>query len=95
MNGCRTSTSATSRPEPPILYDFINTSESIHEKNPRLLRGGSFNYLPAVVRSAYRGRVAPSVRDTTTSVSAPPGLTTDLTLYLYHFRLLILDMNIL
>ena len=38
-------------------YEYIN-------ENPRLLRGGSFNYRPAIVRSAYRNWIAPSYRDT-------------------------------
>ena len=33
-------------------------------KNPRLLRGGAFDYQPAVVRSAYRNGLAPSNRIT-------------------------------
>ena len=36
------------------INDIINISESINEKNPRLLRGGAFNDRPADVRSAYR-----------------------------------------
>jgi formylglycine-generating enzyme required for sulfatase activity len=35
--------------------------EHINE-NPRLLRGGSFSYLPALVRSAFRYRLAPANR---------------------------------
>ena len=42
--------------------DYINTIESVNEKLPRLLRGGSFNDLPANVRSAYRYWIAPSYR---------------------------------
>ena len=47
-----------------VFNDNINISESIIERNPRLLRGGSFNYLPAVVRSAIRGWSAPAYRST-------------------------------
>ena len=42
--------------------DDMNILLSINEKNPRLLRGGAFFYQPAVVRSAYRFRYAPSNR---------------------------------
>jgi formylglycine-generating enzyme required for sulfatase activity len=45
-------------------YDSINTLESINDKFPRLLRGGTFNGLPAIVRSAFRSRYAPSNRGT-------------------------------
>ncbi len=38
-----------------------DSGEHINE-DPRLLRGGSFNYQPASVRSAYRNRNAPSLR---------------------------------
>jgi eukaryotic-like serine/threonine-protein kinase len=38
---------------------------SIHNNNGRLVRGGSFAYLPSLMRSAYRGsNLAPSVQDT-------------------------------
>ena len=36
--------------------------ESSSDDIPRLLRGGSFDYRPAVVRSADRNRIAPTVR---------------------------------
>ena len=42
--------------------DDMNILLSINEKNPRLLRGGTFVNPPAVVRSAFRGRYAPSNR---------------------------------
>jgi formylglycine-generating enzyme required for sulfatase activity len=42
--------------------DSINSKEFINEKRPRQLRGGSFYYLPEYVRSADRGRNAPSNR---------------------------------
>ena len=44
------------------IIDFINTSESINEKIPRLLRGGTFVNPPADVRSAYRHGYLPSSR---------------------------------
>ena len=46
-----------------IYNDIINISESIVEKTPRILRGGSFSSLPAHVRSANRYWHAPSDRD--------------------------------
>jgi formylglycine-generating enzyme required for sulfatase activity len=42
--------------------DIINTSEHIINRRTRLLRGGTFLYPPAVVRSAVRDRHAPSNR---------------------------------
>ena len=42
--------------------DDINILLSIKEQNPRLLRGGTFYGPPARVRSAYRDRIAPSLR---------------------------------
>ena len=47
-----------------VISDIINISESINEKNPRLLRGGAFDDHPADVRSANRNGNAPSNRDT-------------------------------
>ena len=47
-----------------VLKDDINIRLSIIDKHPRLLRGGSFNDPPAVVRSADRDRLAPSIRVT-------------------------------
>ncbi len=44
------------------FIDEIYTSEYIKEKNPRMLRGGSFYNRPASVRSAIRYRNAPSDR---------------------------------
>ncbi len=44
------------------MLDDINKSESIKEIDPRLLRGGSFDYLPAIVRSAFRIWNRPSNR---------------------------------
>jgi formylglycine-generating enzyme required for sulfatase activity/tetratricopeptide (TPR) repeat protein len=45
------------------FIDHINLSESITEKNPRLLRGVSFYDLPAYVRSAFRSWNSPAHRD--------------------------------
>ena len=44
--------------------DNINNSLNIKSESHRLLRGGSFYYLPAYVRSAIRLWSAPSYRDT-------------------------------
>jgi len=46
------------------IVDHINITESINEKNPRLLRGGAFNNVPADVRSASRVWNAPAYRNT-------------------------------
>ena len=59
MNGARTGTCRTGRSGTVIINDNINISEYINEKIPRLLRGGSFNNHPAVVRSACRGWIRP------------------------------------
>jgi formylglycine-generating enzyme required for sulfatase activity len=45
-----------------ISSDIMNSLEYVNEKNPRLLRGGSFDFLPAYVRSAFRDRNAPAYR---------------------------------
>ena len=45
-----------------MFDDNINTYESVKEAYPRLLRGGAFGSQPAIVRSANRGRIAPSDR---------------------------------
>src|SRR4029077_18728907 len=37
-----------------LSYDIINMNEYINEKDPRLLRGGTFSDLPPLVRSAIR-----------------------------------------
>ena len=42
--------------------DDINILLSINEQYRRLLRGGTFDDIPAYVRSAYRNRYAPSYR---------------------------------
>src|SRR5271157_1332271 len=45
-----------------IIIDTINDIEDVHEHDHRLLRGGSFDDQPVVVRSASRGWDAPSLR---------------------------------
>jgi formylglycine-generating enzyme required for sulfatase activity len=53
------------RPERKRLFDDVITiSESLNETVPRLLRGGTFYFPPAIVRSAYRDRSAPASRST-------------------------------
>jgi formylglycine-generating enzyme required for sulfatase activity len=46
------------------IVDDISILELLSEKNPRLLRGGSFTNQPAEVRSALRDGIAPSHRVT-------------------------------
>ena len=57
--------------EEKCIFDDINTLEQINE-NPRLLRGGSFDNRPSIVRSADRTGT-PRRTATPTSASAPPG----------------------
>jgi len=45
------------------VNDNITLSDSIKDAHPRLLRGGTFFYIPAYVRTAVRRFVAPSYRD--------------------------------
>jgi formylglycine-generating enzyme required for sulfatase activity len=45
------------------ITDQIALREHIYDRNPRLLRGGSFTYLPPFVRSASRFRDAPPNRN--------------------------------
>jgi eukaryotic-like serine/threonine-protein kinase len=59
---CQDDTDEFRRGKKGSFYDHTNTLLSIRENNPRLLRGGPFNALPAFVRSAYRNRNAPSDR---------------------------------
>ena len=60
---CQDSSSASKPAKKGIYNDSINISESIVEKNPRLLRGGTFGNQPAYVRSAYRHWYAPAGRN--------------------------------
>jgi formylglycine-generating enzyme required for sulfatase activity len=43
--------------------DNLDISTYINNRHPRLLRGGAFDNLPANVRSAFRIRVAPALRN--------------------------------
>ena len=45
------------------VYDNITIYEYIKDTHPRVLRGGTFFYIPAYVPSAIRRPVAPSYRD--------------------------------
>ena len=45
-----------------IIIDRISDYLFVDDTNPRLLRGGSFNFLPAYVRSAYRTGLLPANR---------------------------------
>jgi formylglycine-generating enzyme required for sulfatase activity len=47
-----------------LSSDIINMIEYVNEKDPRLLRGGTFIAQPASVRSANRNRNAPAIRST-------------------------------
>jgi len=49
---------------PDQTNDEINIIEYVDTNIPRLLRGGTFDDLPANVRSANRNRIAPSYRNT-------------------------------
>ena len=60
-----------------FIDNNIKNLESIDENNPRLLRGGSFLFQPAGVRSAFRFGT-PRRNLAGAAVSASPGLTTDL-----------------
>ena len=61
---CQDSWNAFKSAKKGIYNDSINISESIVEKNLRLLRGGTFYNPPALVRSAYRYWFAPANRNT-------------------------------
>jgi len=59
---CQDSVNATKPAKKGMYDDSIDISESIGEKNPRFLRGGSFSGRPAVVRSADRDWGVPASR---------------------------------
>ncbi|MGO8899725.1 MAG: formylglycine-generating enzyme family protein, partial [Isosphaeraceae bacterium] len=61
---CQDSSNASQPRKEGIYNDIIKISESIVEKYPRLLRGGTFGDRPADVRSANRSWDAPSYRST-------------------------------
>jgi formylglycine-generating enzyme required for sulfatase activity len=44
------------------VSDNMNASSFTKDKDSRLLRGGTFSYLAALVRSAFRIRNAPAIR---------------------------------
>jgi len=62
LKWCQDSWNASKPIKKGIYNDIIIISESIVEKTPRLLRGGSFSGRPAFVRSAFRVRGAPASR---------------------------------
>jgi formylglycine-generating enzyme required for sulfatase activity len=62
LEWCQDSTNASRPSKKGTTTDVIYSSTSIYEKNPRLLRGGSFLVQPASVRSALRNWNAPSTR---------------------------------
>jgi formylglycine-generating enzyme required for sulfatase activity/tetratricopeptide (TPR) repeat protein len=45
-----------------LSYDDIEIAKHVNERYPRLLRGGTFNFQPASVRSALRDWNAPALR---------------------------------
>ncbi len=61
---CQDNTHASQERKKGIYSDTIYNLESVIEKNPRLLRGGSFGGRPAGLRSAFHDGNAPSVRFT-------------------------------
>ena len=61
LNGARKTVYVKDKRE--RIIDFIYRSESINDKTPRPMRGGSFSNLPAYVRSAVRYRIAPMGRE--------------------------------
>jgi formylglycine-generating enzyme required for sulfatase activity len=61
---CQDSWNASKSRKKGIYNDELNICDLILEKDHRLLRGGAFRYPPAFVRSASRGRNAPSYRGT-------------------------------
>ena len=61
---CQDNSNAPKTATKGIYHDLLTKSEIIIEKNPRVLRGGTFVNRPAIVRSAYRLWDAPSGRYT-------------------------------
>ena len=59
---CQDSWNASKPAKQGIYNDIISIYESVVEKNPRILRGGTFLDLPALVRSASRIWIAPANR---------------------------------
>ncbi len=61
---CEDSSNAVRAGRKGVYNDIVSEKELIVEKNPRVLRGGTFVNRPAIVRSAYRLWDAPSGRYT-------------------------------
>jgi formylglycine-generating enzyme required for sulfatase activity len=61
---CQDSTEEFTRSNKKTSYDVIAVSKYINEKNPRFLRGGSFYYHSAIVRSAEHSWSDPADRNT-------------------------------
>ena len=59
---CQDRTDAARPMRKGLYYDIIQTSSNIIDKHPRVLRGGTFSLLPALVRSADRYRNLPANR---------------------------------
>jgi formylglycine-generating enzyme required for sulfatase activity len=59
---CQDGTDAPRQEKKGLYSDIINSPEYVSEKSPRLLRGGSYYDLPAILRSAYWDWSAPSNR---------------------------------
>ena len=47
-----------------VFIEIVNAVEHIIENNPRTLRGGAFDRLPALARAASHDSSSPSNRDT-------------------------------
>ena len=87
MNGARTGMTTT-RPTKGNIDDNITIYRIINEKNPRLLRGGSFNYHPAYVRSASVDWLRPVVPGHLHRFPPLQDLPLSPLYSLYHFRIL-------